>query len=504
MEEPQFSKPQLDQQPQTERHYVVSSITSPPRGPFGLILKIVIGVVVLAAAGTGIVLATRVWDPLWSPFRPEPEKVLKEMIKNMGEQKKFHSGVKMDFKINDPSGNGKLSLAFDGDSDFSDPQNKKSSFSYSLDLTAAGQGSLSFALEEKIMGEDTYLKIADFNLPAEIEPFLAMYNIDLNSLKGVWISIDKKSFEEMGLPTGQSFNSEAQQKLMGKIQKLFSESKIYAVKKELADEKSAIIWGGLDNQKMYHYTIVLDNLKTANLAGEIIKVVMEEVMSQEEFQNAAGGSFPPVGLVVPAIKEQISVFLEKAGELTADLWIGKKDGLLYKIEAEKGLNLSDIMGGNAPAEVNIKLEVNSSKFGQSLIITPPTDAQKLEDIFAPVIEQINTQNKINSIKDDMLQLKFTATSIFTIGKNYSKVNCQNEEIKPFCDSIKSNAGSELTIYSSSKKYCAYVKLPSTVGQTEDNIYCVSDGSSAETPLSTALKYCNKKTIACPPAVFLPF
>ncbi|MDP2910359.1 MAG: hypothetical protein Q8N58_01045, partial [bacterium] len=51
-----------------------------PKTPFKinkmLIIKIGIAAVVGVLVLTGVALAARIWDPVWNPFRPEPEEVM--------------------------------------------------------------------------------------------------------------------------------------------------------------------------------------------------------------------------------------------------------------------------------------------------------------------------------------------------------------------------------------------------------------------------------------------
>jgi len=57
--------------------------------------------VIIILAGIGVVFAlyTKMWNPIWNPFRPKPEVVLSEMVLKMKELKSFH--VDGDFSISE-------------------------------------------------------------------------------------------------------------------------------------------------------------------------------------------------------------------------------------------------------------------------------------------------------------------------------------------------------------------------------------------------------------------
>lgn len=62
----------------------------------GLILKIAIGVVGLVLISGGVVLGVRLWDPIWNPFRPSPEKVLMKMVEKMAELESTNINLTLD------------------------------------------------------------------------------------------------------------------------------------------------------------------------------------------------------------------------------------------------------------------------------------------------------------------------------------------------------------------------------------------------------------------------
>jgi len=58
------------------------------KSPKKIIIPILV-LVFLLLAGATIVLASRIWDPLWNPFRPKPEKVIERMFQKVWQVKTF-------------------------------------------------------------------------------------------------------------------------------------------------------------------------------------------------------------------------------------------------------------------------------------------------------------------------------------------------------------------------------------------------------------------------------
>ena len=83
---------QIKSEIETQTYY-----PSPPQKKKSKILWIIIGGIILVVVG-GILgaLATRVWDPLWNPFRPEPTEVIEKMTLEMEKLKTLHSRTKLE------------------------------------------------------------------------------------------------------------------------------------------------------------------------------------------------------------------------------------------------------------------------------------------------------------------------------------------------------------------------------------------------------------------------
>ncbi len=332
------------------------------------IIKVVIGIVILGVVGAGVCLGARVWDPIWNPFRPSPEKVIEEMLTNMEEVKTLHSKGEIDITSKEGVSEFNLSIGFEGDSNAIDSENPKSAGSFDITTTVNGI-QFSSAMESKIISNITYLKLNTLVVPPDLESLLLMFGINLNEIKGQWIKIDKEAMENL---TGQTYvpqetSKDEQEKMIKKLQELFAERKIYYIEKEMPDEK-------INGKEAYHYLLALDKEEIKKITPELFEVIKES--SGQSLGWGSGTTF---------IAGIFSELFDKLGDITAEMWIGKKDKLLYKIEGEKEIDLSKF-NEKDEGVINLKIVFNFSNFNQPVEIKAPEISKSLEEIL--VIPQI--------------------------------------------------------------------------------------------------------------------
>ncbi len=341
--------------------FTIPSSTAPitPRNGLAPIIKIIIGVITIGVVGTGTVLATQIWDPLWNPFRTKPEKVIQEMSSKMANVKIFHldSKINLDTKNTSTTETFNTSASFKGDSDVTDAKNSKFSLGFDFDSEGKIQyGNISLGLggEIRVIGKDSYTKMDKIEIPMEIGAILNMFGIDISKIKGQWI----KSTE----PEQQS--SGADEETMKKIQKLISESKIYSVQKELPDEKIGKI-------KTYHYIVALNRDEIKKLITEMLKI-----------SNKPASDDVLTEVLVGEMEKNLDEFFSKAGDIAVEIWIGKRDKFLYKVKSEKEMDLSKF-DETTKGIFSYKVEINLSNFNLPVKIEAPANFKKWEEIFTP-------------------------------------------------------------------------------------------------------------------------
>lgn len=358
---------------------IESNIVSPPPVSgkrSGALAKIIIIIIILGIIGAGTALATRVWDPVWSPFRPSPEKVMASMSEKMLAIKSSHSDMKIniDIKGENPL---KAAISFSGDSDNNDLNNPKAEGIFGISFTGqlfdGSAETVSAKLKIKVLSQtEGYFNIEELNVPSLV-PILMMMGIDLDNIVENWIKIPIEN------QLAQNNNAQTAA-LTEQFKKILFESKVYNVKEQLSDQV-------INGQKMYHYLVVLDNDKTAKLIGDLMGVIIKQ-----STQNLTGQEDSGL-LDVNPIKGSALEFLNKIGEISAELSIGKKDNLLYGFKMEKNIDLSKInynvqgsvLGDdNIQGSVDIIFETNNSKFNQPVKVEAPASFKNYDEVFPPL------------------------------------------------------------------------------------------------------------------------
>jgi len=482
---PQFGSPDFSSLP-------------PVKSTTGLITKVVAVVIILGIIGTGVfALATRKWDPVWNPFRPAPEKVLKEMSAKMKEVKSFHYESEM--KINATDGkdgtenNFSMSMLFSGKTDKTDPENPKGSLDFSFDFGKPSEGLFSLGGKIKTIGKDAYFKLTTFSVPQpELFLSLMMMGIDIDKIKEQWIKANEDEIEELNQELINGRENElkkAQQKeIEEKIKKLFEGRKIYYVKKELPDEKK-------NEKRFYRYVIALDKKELKKIFPDLVKISIES--SPEKYE------FPPPLMegVKEILTEKFSEFLDKIGEMSAEVWIGKEDLLLYKIKVRKQVDASKFEK-TAEGKTSISFDLEFSDFNLPVEVKIPDTYIDFKDIFEgfiKVLREASLKGKNARIMNEMARFRVMAEDVYLSDESYINVSCRNENIKQICENIKQISGMEPIIHQSREAYCAYTKLLS-LEEGKVQYWCIdSEFSNHMTEIDPGREgYCDGKTFICPP------
>jgi len=386
------------------------------------VFKIIGGLIILVLVGFLISLYTRAFDPLWNPFRPKPEKVIEKMALEMEVLKTVHSKAKIDFEeIEDTKESFKISINFGGDSDNSDPKNPKSAGDFEAALAFEGM-QFSLAGEGRVVGETSYFKLT--TIPAL--PFLTMFGIDLSEVKDRWIKIDQESIMDwlksiMGqIPTPgieEMFKKqiESQKEMEEKLEKLIVGKKLYLVKEELKDEK-------IDKIKVYHYIVALNKEEIKKLISEIMGIYYDmtfEAMIEvipEQFKPSPEEIEREKQEAIKDLKRNLDEFFEKIGEIEGEVWIDKKDNLLYKIKGEKEIDLSKFEE-KTQGRISIKFEMDFSNFNQPVKIEAPKEYKTLEEIFGGSLIEIQARARDSRRREDLNWIRYQIeTSYYTLEK----------------------------------------------------------------------------------------
>ncbi|MFH1671609.1 MAG: hypothetical protein ABH889_02450 [Candidatus Portnoybacteria bacterium] len=90
----------------------------------------------------------------------------------------------------------------------------------------------------------------------------------------------------------------------------------------------------------------------------------------------------PDDVIEKIVKEEtlkdLNDFLEKVGDITAEVWIGKQDNLLYRIKSEKEIDLNQF---GEEGNLVLTLDINFSEFNKPTKVDPPEDSKTIEELF---------------------------------------------------------------------------------------------------------------------------
>lgn len=273
-------------------------------------------------------LYIQAWDPTWNPFRPDPSVVITEMGIELAKVKTFHSDVDFEIGIKKEQEfniNGNIKA----EADITNPENVKSAIEFKFFFAAEGM-ELSLDGESKTIDDTNYFKLTSIPAFPALEPFLAMLGMDLEDFKNQWIKIDQESLEKIA---GEEYQPPEEEEKMEEfivgIKEVLEKVKMFKVKEELADEE-------INGQKAYHYMVVLDLDDFFEKTGEI-------------------------------------------GEIPAEIWIGKKDKLPYRIKLKKEIDISKF-DETQDGLIDIKLNIEMSDFNQTANIEAPQNFKTIDEL----------------------------------------------------------------------------------------------------------------------------
>lgn len=535
--ENQFSEPNLSQplesQPEQEKTIPSFEVSSnypfqpptpipSPTEPRHILAKVIIGLLsflIIGGIGVATALATRVWDPLWNPFRPSPETVIHTMLQKMKELKSLHTETNAEIVFKNKS-EFKLKTHFWSNQINSENkanlENLKSEGGLNINFISEGM-EFSFAGEIKQIGKVTYFKITTIPAAPFFQELFEELEINLNDYKNVWIKFDQDSIFERfkdfispedykKLKEEQKKSLEKQQKIMEKISEKFENLKLFLLKEELRDEK-------IGNKKYYHYVVLLNKKEIQEKIPEIFKIILQELSSdnKEEFLEISEN--------LEDITQKLDEFSEKIGDFQIDLFIDKKDNYLYKAKMEKNIDLKNFDLEKGSAILNF--DINFSRFNEITKIEDPQDYKKFEDLFYDVFKRIfenitksKKRAQLYSILSDLQQLRILAELIYEEENNSYKNLClknnlntnnrfYGKELKNIQESINQTQGGSFTLrcYSSNDSYCIETNLTfleekicmdssGVLRQIPNNYKCIGTGTSKNPYRCPVVSYYN--------------
>ncbi len=328
------------------------------------VISLLIGLGLVFVLAT-IALASGMWDPLWNPFQPAPDKVVSQAFLNTSALKTAHVTATVNGVASGdlPENNGSVGYVLEGDIDQSNKDNPKSQMTF--DVNASVQGvNLLFGGEFRSLNKAFYFKLN--TIPAPITLYLSAMGINLDSWKGKWISFDAK---DLGMSIGAS--AKQKQGFSKDVQKLLLEKPIAKTKKRLVDEK-------INGQNNYHYLMALDKENFKQFLVQIPDLITKynilpggaNNISEKEKQEAL---------------KSIDEAFDKTGGFDFEIWISKKYRVINKIAFNKTFKASDF-GEKGAGKLALSLELLYSKFNQPVKIEAPAESTSIMQLLAPLMQ----------------------------------------------------------------------------------------------------------------------
>lgn len=314
-----------------------------------LTLKVIIAVLVAGIVAAGGALATQTWDPLWNPFRPEPDQVIDKTVESGKKIKTVYSEATLDLKTEGATEPFSLNLTMEGDSDNSDPKTPKSRMDLEAELGIEGV-EFSFSLTSRTIGDSAYFKVTEIPAPA-------LPTEQARGLKNQWVKAELKPEQ-----------AEQKKKVMKEIQELFDIKKLVEVEQELADQQ-------LNQSQCYHYLVRLNQEELKEVLVELLESMASEFspteLTEQQRQQMRG-----------EMEEDLDEFFNKVGPIEGEIWIGKKNFFLRRIKTKKEIT-ADQWKEIKQGKLVFDLEMTFSNFNQPVEIKVPEGAKPLKEILGP-------------------------------------------------------------------------------------------------------------------------
>jgi len=445
-----------------------------------IILKLIIALVIIFALGTaGLYVVAQYVNLPWNPFWPNPEKVMNKMIENMKNVKSSHTALQLELSAAEQ---GKFLLTIDGDSDMTDTNNPKMNFTFTVNGTTEGVTDPVVSVDASVIviNKISYFKINSINMPGGA----LLPGVTISQITGKWFKVDEDSIKALSKAqpemyiTDTSISQAGNPELAKKIQDLIVTNNVLSIKKQLGDQT-------ISGQNTYHYLLKIDKNKLKDLITKTMALLAEEEAKSKTSglsmleQNMAGAV---ANTIVDAI-----------GDINIEMWIGKKDSMLYKVKVDKSFDLNQILGsimGNTATgtpeekqQIDIKFSVVNSKFNKPVLIESPVTAgeniQKFEDV---LLSPSEPNPKTQIIKNDLSKILDIGDSLFLESGSYSSL-CNRGLLNGYL----ANNGAELIrlnndiIRQGAKKPVCFSDVEGFCVSTQltDRSYLCVDGTGAE-------------------------
>ena len=475
-------QPQPVVQPQPSAMPAQDNIITQTKVKSHKVLKLLMVLIILIIiCGAGYFVAGQYFNFSWNFFAPSPETVINKMLQNMGDGKTYHTVSQIELDITDNATKtlqGKLILNTNSESDITDVKNPKSDGNFTVKLTLPGVSTpvASASVSMVYIGNAFYLELNNITMPNSF----SYPGLNISQINGKWFEIDQDSVSaisqakgiQLALPDISQMNNSG---MIQKIQSLVATENIFSNENKLNDET-------ISGQDTYHYSVVVAKDKLKDLVTKIISL---GVPATTQAQNTPTNNS---GIAVENITQNMaqvfaSSLADGAGNLNIELWIGKKDYMLYQYKVDKDVDLTNTLGMALTLGLNV--DSTNSNFNKPITVQAPIGSQKIETIILPLL-------KSNKESVDLTQIGVDAQSLFGASQSYASL-CTKGLLNGYLanygtdlinmnNSIVSSGAKKPACFSATQDYCVSTQMPDSTYLCIDknNVLGTTNCTSAQT------------------------
>ncbi|MEA1929646.1 MAG: hypothetical protein U9M92_02050 [Patescibacteria group bacterium] len=292
----------------------------------------------------------KMWEGIWSlkTLTYQQEIGLRGEVRQEGDEK-------------DEPLSGDVKINANGQSDWSDLDNIKSSVQVTAELTSSNElASFKVGGESRTIDGITYVKIGQF-------PLLAAFGASF--LSDRWIKIDRQDLEDrLGVDHSIENMDEKTKEIALKLIGIWKEEKVISLG-ELIDS------GNIDGEATWHYAIDLDKDSLKRLIARSFDLLVTEYPSEYtvESQQDKAEVLAIIGRVIDTLPD-----------LVGDIWLAKSDYLPHKMNLEMVFDNTQLWAGDPEDVAIINGTVNFSasfnNHNEPVNIEAPSDGQTIQEV----------------------------------------------------------------------------------------------------------------------------
>jgi hypothetical protein len=483
-------------EPQPQANYAQENLPRMRGGSHVILKLLIVLIIVTVLGGVGYFAAgqyfnlpySNFFSNLLSNFFPSnPQAVINKMTVNMKNFKASQSITDLEIGITENKlSQGNIKVLTNTSIDKTDVKNLKALGNFTIVSTMkdSPDSAVSASVNIAIIGNNYFIKVNDIAVPTS-SVALSPSELDLTKLKGKWFKFDQESMKVLSEANGETtvpdISKIVNSDLSKKFQDILIAENMFIFNKQLNDEK-------ISEQDTYHYQITVDKTKLLDSITKSISLAVQEAskaqtsLNTTETTNIASSS----KLIENMAQVFVKTTLDSIEDINMDIWIGKKDYMLYQVKLDKNIELNKILEGlgmgalqdlavkgvnatgttgatNVGTELVIEFNMTNSNFNKAITVQTPEGAQKIEEVLLPLMKSKNSNSELK-------QIGYFASSIFQTEKSYSTLctrgllngyqKTYGEGLIALNNKIVNNGAKKPVCFANASNYCISTQLAS--------------------------------------------